>query len=181
MPAASVETTCRDLKAAFKGAACCGAEPSSPATFEASASCETSSISLSDFEVWRREEGYWFGNYTFLAATGDEYESSNWPYRYDHYFGFIHIELLGSSLKQRNVFVYPPKSNAKCAEGGITVLGAGTCGVNGNEKIFAADQAASDCYGNLAGPYAFGAYTLDTTTRVIGDDTVIYSVKLPAA
>ncbi len=42
--------------------------------------------------------------------------------------------------------------------------GDGVCGVNGNEKVFGADQEASDCEGNLAGPYTQGGFTLDTTT-----------------
>lgn len=56
-----------------------------------------------------------------------------------------------------------------------------TAGVNGNEKVFSADQSASDCDGNLAGPYPYGPFTLDTTTTLFGDDTIVYQVKLPAA
>jgi len=59
-------------------------------------------------------------------------------------------------------------------------VGAGACGENGNERIFSADQSASDCDGNLAGPYVTFGLTVDTTTTVLGDDTVVYSVKLPA-
>jgi len=139
-----------------------------------------SSLKLSDFEVWRREEGYWFGEYTLLGAEGNPFVSTTWNYPYDHYFGFIHIELIGNALKQRNVFIYPPQDATTCASD-FTVSGAGVCGVNGNEKVFSADQTASDCTGNLAGPYPYGAYTLDTTTTILGDDTVVYAVKLPAA
>ncbi len=60
-------------------------------------------------------------------------------------------------------------------------MGAGACGENGNERIFSADQNASDCDGNLAGPYVSPYMTLDTSTKILGDDTVVYSVKLPAA
>jgi len=60
------------------------------------------------------------------------------------------------------------------------VIGAGRCGVNGNEKIFAADQYASDCSGNLGGPYPYGMFTLDTYTTVLGKDTVVYQVKYRA-
>ena len=30
-------------------------------------------IDLMDFEAWKREEGYWIGEYTFLGADGDPY------------------------------------------------------------------------------------------------------------
>ena len=173
--------------------------------------CDPSEENLADYEVWRREEGYWYGEYecgvdvqvlrvaamasrrsdaanarlnstprryTFLGAEGDPYVSSSWNYPYDHYYGFIHIELDGNSLKQRNVFIYPPQTAEKC-EADDSTEGDGVCGTNGNEKVFGADQEASDCEGNLAGPYTQGGFTLDTTTKVLGDDTVIYSVKIP--
>jgi hypothetical protein len=140
--------------------------------------CDPAKENLADYEVWKREEGYWYGEYTFLGAEGDPYISSSWNYPYDHYYGFIHIELNGNALKQRNVFIYPPQTAEKC-EADDTTEGEGICGVNGNEKIFGADQSASDCEGNLAGPYTQGGFTLDTTTRVLGDDTVIYSVRIP--
>ena len=139
--------------------------------------CDVDAVELADFEVWRREEGYWWGEYTFLGAEGDPFASASWNYGYDHYWGFIHLELEGNSLRQRNVFVYPP--SADCDED-PTVSGEGECGVNGNERIFSADQSASDCDGNLAGPYVTFGLTVDTTTTVLGDDTVVYSVKLPA-
>ena len=138
--------------------------------------CDVDAVELADFEVWRREEGYWWGEYTFLGAEGDPFASASWNYGYDHYWGFIHLELEGNSLRQRNVFVYPP--SADCDED-PTVSGEGDCGVNGNERIFSADQSASDCDGNLAGPYVTYGLTLDTKTTVLGDDTVVYSVKLP--
>ena len=140
--------------------------------------CDPSEENLSDFEVWRREEGFWYGEYTFLGADGNPYISSSWNYPYDHYYGFIHIDLNGNALKQRNVFIYPPQTPEKC-EADDSTEGDGVCGTNGNEKIFGADQSASDCDGNLAGPYTQGGFTLDTTTRVLGDDTVIYSVRIP--
>lgn len=98
--------------------------------------------------------------------------------RSDHYFGFIHLEIAGNALRQRNVFVYPP--SVKCDED-PSVAGAGACGENGNERICSADQNASDCDGKLAGPYVSPYMTLDTSTKILGDDTVVYSVKLPAA
>lgn len=132
-------------------------------------------------EVWRREKGFWYGNYTFLKGDGNPYESPAWPYPYQPYNGMIHINITGPHLKQRNVFIYPPLTPAICAllasKGKANHLGAGTCGVNGNEKIFSADQDAVDCQGNLAGPYAYNGLTLDTTTTVMGNDTVIYQVR----
>lgn len=142
--------------------------------------CNISTVNLSNFEVWKREEGYWYGEYTFLGKDGDPYVSSGWNYNYAHYYGFIHLQLNGNSLKQRNVFIYPPQSNQTCSNSNNLTKGRGDCGINGNEKIFAADQQASDCNGNLAGPYPYGAYTLDTYTQTLKDDTVIYTVKLPA-
>mmetsp|Transcript_33396 Transcript_33396/g.103471 ORF Transcript_33396/g.103471 Transcript_33396/m.103471 type:complete len:308 (+) Transcript_33396:80-1003(+) len=140
--------------------------------------CDPATVDLSDFEVWRREEGYWWGNYTFLGADGDPYTSPAWPYEYQPYWGFIHLELVGNSLKQRNVFVYPPRKDCSADD---SVVGAGTCGVNGNERVFKADQNASDCDGNLAGPYETPFGTVDTTTTVLGNDSVVYRVTLPAA
>ena len=58
------------------------------------------------------------------------------------------------------------------------VLGAGECGVNGNEKIFSAAQSATDCSGGLSGPFFQYGMQLDTETRLIGDDTVLYQVRL---
>ena len=106
--------------------------------------CDPSTEILADYEVWKREEGYWYGEYTFLGAEGDPYVSSSWNYPYDHYYGFIHIELDGNALKQRNVFIYPPQTAEKC-DADDTTEGEGICGVNGNEKVFGADQSASDC------------------------------------
>ena len=131
--------------------------------------CDPATEILADYEVWKREEGYWYGEYTFLGAEGDPYVSSSWNYPYDHYYGFIHIELNGNALKQRNVFIYPPQTTEKC-EADDSTEGDGVCGVNGNEKVFGADQEARDHEGNLAGPYTQGGFTLDTTTRVLGDD-----------
>jgi len=51
--------------------------------------------------------------------------------------------------------------------------------VNGNEKIFSAQQSAVDCNGNLAGPYPYGSFEVPTTTTIIGDDTVLYQVRFP--
>lgn len=143
-----------------------------------SASCDVDSVNLLDFEVWKREAGYWQGNYTFLGADGNPFVSPSWNYPYDHYWGFISLQISGNALVQRNVFIYPPQTN--CTTNPNTT-GSGVCGVNGNERIFSAAQNASDCDGNLAGPYPYGAFTLGTTTTIFGNDTVLYQVKLPAS
>ena len=145
--------------------------------------CNASAVQLDDFEVWRREEGYWIGEYTLTGSDGNPFQSSTWNYPYGSYKGFIHLELNGPSIRQRNVFLYPPSTGETDCDGVNNVTGDGVCGTNGNEKIFAADQNAADCDGNLAGPYQYGAYTVDTETTVTvgAGDTVIYQVRLPAA
>lgn len=139
--------------------------------------CDLATFELLDFEPWRREQGYWIGEYTFLGADGDPYTSASWPYPYDHYQGFLRIDLDGGSLSQRNVFIYPPQEPDQCGVEG-DVVGTGTCSVNGNEKIFSADQTATDCSGSLSGPYSIGPFVVDTSTRIIGEDTVLYQVRL---
>eukprot|EP00798_Chlamydomonas_sp_ICE-L_P006456 gene6456-3088_t len=141
-------------------------------------SCVPSTLQLSDFEVWQKEQGYWLGEYSFYGQDGEPIESASWPYPYLHYKGFIRIQLIGDCLKQRNVFLYPPQSADVCKET-PAVVGTGSCGVNGQEKTFMADQCASDCDGNLAGPYFQGAFVLDTFTTITAgfNDTV----NLPAA
>jgi len=146
--------------------------------------CDPSQVDLADFEAWRREEGYWIGEYTFLGADGAPFVSGRWPYRYDDYRGFIHLEVDGPNIRQRNVFLYPAQQEEDCTgevdEMGVPtdVVGDGECGVNGNEKIFSADQQAVDCDGNLAGPFTQGPFTLATETRLLGDDSVLYQVRL---
>lgn len=142
--------------------------------------CDASKVKLLNFEAWRREAGFWTGAYSFYSSTGypyTPYPSSSWPYPYQPYSGVIFINITGNHLRQRNIFVYPPLSADECASRGNPVKGSGVCGVNGNEKIFSADQYASDCEGNLAGPYQYGAFTLDTSTNVLSNDTVLYQVR----
>ena len=141
-------------------------------------SCDLESVNLLDFEAWQREEGWWVGEYTFLGSDGNPNISSSWPYRYDHYKGFIHLEVVGNSIKQRNVFLYPPKELTECTSG-EDVVGSGICGTNGNEKIFSADQSASDCNGGLAGSYEAYGMMVDTSTTLMGENSVLYQVYLP--
>jgi len=129
------------------------------------AECDPTKENLTDFEAWRREEGYWVGEYTLLGADGDWFESGGWPYRYDHYRGFIQLELDGPNLTQNNLFLYPPQLAEDCTgefdeETSLPtdVLGGGACGINGNEKVLAeAIQSATDCQGGLSGTFDFGA------------------------
>jgi len=69
-------------------------------------------VELLDFEVWQRERGYWYGEYTFLNGSGtSDYKASDDPtsgqYDYRTYYGFINLQVKGSELKQRNIFLRP--------------------------------------------------------------------------
>ena len=69
-------------------------------------------IELLDFEVWNRERGYWFGEYTLLNASGNSnYKAYDDPtkgqFNYRKYYGFINLQVKGSELKQRNIFIRP--------------------------------------------------------------------------
>lgn len=139
--------------------------------------CNLDEVNLLDFEVWRRELGYWVGEYTFLGADGNPNQSSSWPYTYQPYQGFISLQIEGNRLRQRNVFTYPPQHPDRCTGEEGDVKGNGTCGVHGNEKIFSADQTAADCEGNLAGPFVTPFGTANTFTTIIEPDTVIYRVE----
>ena len=77
------------------------------------------------------------------------------------------------------MFLYPPKIAAECSGEDGEVLGDGSCGVNGNEKVFSADQQAADCDGNLAGPFVAYGMEMSTATTLMGDDTVLYQVRMP--
>ena len=139
--------------------------------------CDLEQVNLLDYEAWRREDGYWVGEYTFLGSGGDPFESTSWPYDYAHYSGFIHLEVNGNSIRQRNVFSYPAQLDAdKCTGAEAEVKGDGVCGENGNEKIFSADQSASDCHGSLAGPFVTQFGTAQTYTQIIEPNRVLYEV-----
>ncbi|WP_104037707.1 hypothetical protein [Vibrio jasicida] len=158
--------------------AACNSDTTEDTTFALESSCDLEAVNLLDFEAWQREEGWWVGEYTFLGSDGNPNVSSRWPYRYDHYKGFIHLEVVGNSIKQRNVFLYPPKLAQDCSSD-TDVIGPGICGTNGNEKIFSADQSASDCNGGLAGSYEAYGMMVDTSTTLMGEDSVLYQVYLP--
>ena len=138
--------------------------------------CDLEQVELLDFEAWQREDGYWVGEYSFFGADGTANQSSSWPYRYDNYKGFIHLTVEGNSIRQRNVFAYPPQHLELCDGEEGEVKGTGECGLHGNEKIFSADQTASDCKGGLEGPFQSIYGNANTFTEIVGDDRVLYQV-----
>lgn len=117
---------------------------------------------LLSFPEWRHENGYWYGEYTFLGPDGTPYNSTTAPDRlYDDYRGFIHIHVDGCSLKQRNIFLNP------------TVSGRGA-----EERLFQADQESTSSDGSLSGLYLNFA---STTTRIVDQYTVQYQVEVNGA
>ena len=98
----------------------------------------------------------------------------------------------GNRYRQRNVFMYPPQRTADCplpnstgARDGSSPVGAGRCGVNGNMKVFEADQKSLKCStnpelkGNIEGPYGTMSYTY---TELVGkDNALLYQVWLTKA
>ena len=140
-------------------------------------------LKLASLPSWRRQSGWWVGNLSLFGADGTPSVSATWPYRFGAYSGFLRIQLDGARLVQRNVFVYPPLPPAECAArsaaGLPTVVGGGTCGVHGNERVFEADQVAADCAGNMGGSGSFGPAQFQSTTTVVSPDTLLYRVQLP--
>jgi hypothetical protein len=142
--------------------------------------CDPSAVELLESPQWAAADGYWIGELSLFNQGGDPYTSASWPYRYDSYKGFITGEVVDNAYRQRNVFMYPPASPSTCAEATIDVVGGGECGVNGNMKVFDADQAATSCStnpalrGDIEGPYGSMAHT---TTELIGrDNAMLYQV-----
>ena len=85
-----------------------------------------------------------------------------------------------NAYRQRNVFLYPPQKAAKCEEDDTTT-GDGGCGVNGNSKMFMADQSATTCSddpdkgGVIEGPYLGGVF--HTKTELVRrDNALLYQV-----
>ena len=85
--------------------------------------------------------------------------------------------LARNAYRQRNVFVYPPQAQLVCdsySVGETSVLGGGTCGINGNTKLFEADQSSTTCDGgNIEGMWA-GMFP--TKTTLVGDNALLYQV-----
>lgn len=153
-----------------------GADPDGDASVDLPVPCDPSEIELSDYPQWQHEEGYWIGEYSLYGADGDPSVSSSWNYPYDHYRGFITGNVRGNKYRQRNVFMYPPQLSAACP--GVT--GDGACGINGQMKLFEADQVAATCSnnplagGDIEGPYGSLSYT---TTELIGrNNSLLYQV-----
>ena len=75
------------------------------------------------------------------------------------------------------MFLYPPQTQSVCdaySTGDTRVLGTGQCGVNGNTKLYEADQSCTTCdNGNIEGLYS-GMFP--TKTSLIGDSALLYQV-----
>mmetsp|Transcript_38541 Transcript_38541/g.80769 ORF Transcript_38541/g.80769 Transcript_38541/m.80769 type:complete len:326 (+) Transcript_38541:135-1112(+) len=130
---------------------------------------------LEEFPQWREEVGYWIGDLSFYEADGTPYERSSWNYPYDNYRGFITGNIAGGSYRQRNVFLYPPQTAEACANLNSTT-GDGICGVNGNTRLFEADQSTngSSCDGTIEGTFPAGFGTeFDTKTTLVGEDNAL--------
>lgn len=88
---------------------------------------EKSKASFVDQEVWKREEGYWFGELTFINSQGKyDYNASNDPtagqYDYRNYYGFINLQVSEDALEQRNVFVRPSLEISKFDNDGDSLI-----------------------------------------------------------
>ena len=79
--------------------------------------------------------------------------------------------------------MYPPQSDPDKCNGEGTVVGDGVCGVNGNSRIFEADQQASTCSNNdeLAGDIEgiFDGLFFTKTELVGRDNALLYQVYFP--
>lgn len=143
--------------------------------------CDPEDLVLEEFQQWRDEVGYWIGEYSFYGSDGNANQSVDWNYPFDHYRGFITGNIKKNAYRQRNVFLYPPQDKSQCPND--VSYGNGVCGLNGNTKIFYADQSATMCpkkkedfAGNIEGPYGDFFYT--TTELVGGNSALLYQVFL---
>jgi len=182
--------SCHDLKAIYRINACCGS--STGTISDVYPSCIPAQVQLANYSQWQQEEGFWIGDYTLLGADGEPSTSTSWNYPYNHYKGFITGNVRGHRYRQRNVFMYPPQVTSKCpfpnstgAQDGSSPVGLGVCGVNGNMKVFEADQSAMACSlnpergGDLEGPYGTLSYTY---TELVGkQNSLLYQVWLTIA
>lgn len=131
---------------------------------------------LSTYPQWQAEDGYWLGELSFYQGDGTPFVSDEFNYPYNAYKGFITGSISGDSYRQRNVFLYPPQSQETCATTENSVVGVGTCGVNGNSRIFSADQTAGpdDCNGQISGNITPDITTI--TTLVGENNALLYQV-----
>jgi hypothetical protein len=139
---------------------------------DAGQNCDPAEVVLADSPQWEHEEGYWLGEYSLYGADGQASSSATWNYPYKGYKGFITGNVQGNAYRQRNVFMYPPQDIAKCPfqnstgkMDGSEPVGVGVCGMNGNMKVFEADQHATTCstnpelQGDIEGPYGNTAHS----------------------
>jgi hypothetical protein len=149
--------------------------------------CDPRDVVLADYPQWVAEKGYWIGEYTLYGSDGQPSKSSNWPYPYGAYKGFITGNIEGNAYRQRNVFLYPPANGEICSNSDPNVVGNGACGTNGNSVVFFADQNATTCSdnpelaGDVNGPYYSSYGPLDSTTELVGakPNALLYQVYVP--
>ena len=148
--------------------------------------CDPRDVVLADYPQWEAEKGYWIGEYSLYGPDGQPNKSSQWPYPYGAYKGFITGNIEGNVYRQRNVFLYPPANSDICSNSSPNVVGNGTCGTNGNSLVFFAEQNATTCSdnpelaGDVNGPYYSGFGTLYTTTELVGaQNALLYQVYIP--
>lgn len=103
-------------------------------------------------------------------------------YPYSSYKGFITGNVEGNAYRQRNVFMYPPSTEKDCrkrqSRNQSTIVGQGTCGINGNSLVFSADQNATTCNDNASLEGLYWGF-IPTTTRLVGDNALLYQVFYP--
>lgn len=147
-------------------------------------------MNLRDIKAWDWEHGYWVGKLSYYGADKEPNESPRWPYKYDHYLGFLRLCVKGSEFIQRNIFVYPPQSHDFCVAHGYhnettneeikKAPGGGTCGTHGNEKLWEVGPLfANDCKGSIEGPYKTPFGTYFTNVSIVGPNVVLYNVFYP--
>jgi len=134
---------------------------------------------LTEFNQWDKEKGYWVGDLSFFGADGAPMNDQEyWNFPYDHYKGFIVGQVQNNHYQQRNIFFYPPQTQEKCEIFVETTDSEnGVCGVNGNIKMFFADQQGSceSQSGTIEGVFAGSQYTW-SSLHGQQDDSVLYEV-----
>lgn len=140
--------------------------------------CDPSAVNLLDFEYFRKDEGYWCGDATFLGADGNPLQSDVFPYPYENYKIFWLDSIDGDDIQNRTLVMYPPLSPERCAELSAAdipnALGSGVCGVNGAGKIYVGDQSASDCSGTVTGSLRPGSSPLFSEATLLTDSIQAY-------
>ena len=139
---------------------------------------------MSSLSQWQHEEGYWVGDYSLYGSGGKPIKDEDWNYPFDSYKAFITGNVKGNKYRQRSVLMYNRQESQRGFPCGA-VVGTGTCGTNGNMKIFQVDQETTTCSlnpelkGDIEGPYGQSLYT---TTELIGrDNALLYQVWITKA